>query len=132
MNTIIKSFFAAIESEDISKIHHFLNHGLDIRDIRNQEGFTPLMVAIYSKNREIIDTILQYTRNLEEKDNSGNTALIWAADIPSNISNNVEFMRALIEKGANINAQNDDGNAPLHYYNMVLNWIYLERTAGIY
>lgn len=110
MNTIIKSFFEAIESKDISKIHQFLNHGLDIRDMRNQYGFTPLMLAIDSKNREIIDTILKYTRNLEERDYSGNTALIWAADIP-----NLEFMRALIEKGANINAQNNDGNTPLHY-----------------
>lgn len=109
-NSPLKSFFDAIERKNVAMVNKFLNHGLDIRGLHNNNGFTPLMVAIYSKNREIIDIILQHTQNLEEKDHSGNTAIIWAANIPS-----LEFIRLLVEKGADINAQNDDGNTVLHY-----------------
>jgi ankyrin repeat protein len=78
-------------------------------DFRN---YTALHHAAYSGSVETVKVILGYpagSSTLEARDKSGNTPLVGAADRGQS-----EIVEYLLEKGANINAKNDDEKTALH------------------
>ncbi|MFH1715551.1 MAG: ankyrin repeat domain-containing protein [Elusimicrobiota bacterium] len=83
---------------------------------QNADGRTPLMLAIMNGRINVIHLLLDIdqdtTRPLTDisiKDNAGNTALHYA--VMHNDFNTAERLLAL---GANVNAQNSEGNTPMH------------------
>ena len=78
-------------------------------DFRN---YTALHHAAYSGSVETVKVILGYpagSSTLEARDKSGNTPLMGAAD-----RGQAEIVEYLLQKGANINAKNNDEKTALH------------------
>ncbi len=75
-----------------------------------------LIYAAQSGNPDVVREILRYHPDLEKRDRDGKTAIFAAGDYRSSDKDGarVECVRLLSRAGANVNAQDKDGNTPLH------------------
>lgn len=74
---LIALFFAAAKTGNDEVINEFLKHGFPV-DIRNANGYTPLMMAAYYGHQRIVTTLLKYGADRCARDSKGNTALMGA------------------------------------------------------
>ncbi|MGQ0476158.1 MULTISPECIES: ankyrin repeat domain-containing protein [Acinetobacter] len=74
---LIDLFFAAAKIGNSEVINEFLKHGFPV-DVRNQDGYTPLMMATYYGHQGIVTTLLTKGADRCARDNRGNTALMGA------------------------------------------------------
>jgi len=74
---LIDLFFAAARSGQHDVIQEFLKHGFPV-DVRNKDGYTPLMMATYYGHQSIVTTLLKHGADRCARDNRGNTALMGA------------------------------------------------------
>ena len=88
-------------------------------DIPDEEGSTPLMVALNSGGSVYPDEAWRFLKrraNVNFRDNQGNTPLILAADGgigPQMIPQSPGIVQALLDRGAQVNVQNKEGHTPL-------------------
>ncbi|MDG1436637.1 MAG: ankyrin repeat domain-containing protein [Rickettsiaceae bacterium] len=94
----------------------FLERGADINGL--YEGETLLCIAIHNDNEQVVNFLLNDERvdiklNINSSEHkTGYTALHVAAQYTD-----LDIMKLLIEKGADVSAQDSEGETPLH-------WIY--------
>ena len=74
---LVNLFFAAAKTGNEEVINEFLKYGFPV-DVRNHEGYTPLMMATYYGHQPIVTTLLKYGADRCARDNKGNTALMGA------------------------------------------------------
>lgn len=74
---LIDLFFAAAKIGNSEVINEFLKHGFPV-DVRNQDGYTSLMIATYYGHQDIVTTLLAKGADRCARDNRGNTALMGA------------------------------------------------------
>lgn len=92
-------------------------------------GWTPLHKAVGSNNLEIAQVLLADSRiDVNKPDNSGRTALWWAAckdkeeiaalcfieTTPESKNNTIKMLQLLLENGADVNKKDNNGETPLH------------------
>ena len=70
-------FFTAAKIGNSEVIHEFLKHGFPV-DVRNKDGYTPLMMATYYGHQDIVSSLLKHGADRCARDNRGNTALMGA------------------------------------------------------
>jgi ankyrin repeat protein len=91
------------------------DYGADPNTV-NALGFSPLNLALCRGNIVLLNKLLPYPDlkvNLE-KDDTGNTALIYAIDLEAYAEEKrVQLIKYLLEKGADCNAANKNGTTPL-------------------
>ncbi len=101
------------KGEHPEKVLKLLKLGADI-DVRSSKGKSALHCAAKAGFRKVIDVLLENGANIDAVDHKGDSSLIEA--IRSTIKNR-EKQRATIEtllnKGANINLKNKNGQTPL-------------------
>lgn len=107
----------AVWREDLSGTRRLLEEGCDPNVYGGESGTTdtPLMQAVdeaggffSADQEEIVRLLLAHGADATLKNNLGWTALhfgVWASD---------SVIRALIDAGADVNAQSLDGDTPLH------------------
>ena len=74
---LIDLFFAAAKTGNEEVINEFLKHGFPA-DVRNSDGYTPLMMATYYGHQNIVSSLLAKGADRCARDNKGNTALMGA------------------------------------------------------
>ena len=85
-------------------------------NVCNQEGLSPLILAIKKKDVVLVEDVLKLGADPNFKDNYGRNSLHWAinySDAGANAS--FELETVLIEHGAEINTTDMFGRTPLHY-----------------
>lgn len=70
-------FFAAAKTGNTDVIHEFLKHGFPV-NLQNSQGFTPLMMAAYYGQKEVVSILLSQGADRCIRDHKGNTALMGA------------------------------------------------------
>ena len=97
----------AIESRHPAQVRFFAQNGADVY-AEDMEGNTPLTKALDSENADMLKTLIDRD-NVASTDSSGNTALHIAIrrDAP------IEYIRYLIDVGADVNARNKNGDSSL-------------------
>ncbi len=78
-------------------------------NVRNDEGETPLAVAVRSKRKEMVRLLLAAAAEVNAADGHGQTPLLAAADL-----GDPEFARLLLDAGADVNARDQRGDTALH------------------
>jgi ankyrin repeat protein len=84
--------------------------------IQGQGAGSVLIYAAESGNPAVVREILSYHPKLEAKDREGKTAIFYAGEYRYNDEDGarVECVKLLAEAGANVNAQDNRGDTPLH------------------
>ena len=86
------------------------NFNMQDLNLSNDFGDTPLMYAAYHGNEESVNALVQAGANLECRNESLCTALMYAAH---NEAGNSECVELLLKSGADVNARNADGRTSL-------------------
>ena len=98
-------FYNAIRTDDKPAVAQLLTGGADV-NTRDTRGATPLMYAAASGSAEMMRQLLAAGADVNAKNNFDATALMWC-------SNNLEKVRLLIDKGADVNALSKANRMPL-------------------
>ena len=90
-----------------------LTHG-SLINAENSWRVTPITIAMLKNHQGIVKNFLKLdTVDVNGKDDKGRTLLTMAL-VDLTDDEVVEFVKFLINKGANVNTQDLDGNTPLH------------------
>lgn len=116
-----KDIFDAIYENDIHKLMELINdENLDINQIDNVSGFTPLTYAIYLDRPEIVRLLLRVQDidvNLADQGQYNDTPLSLAIS-----KDNIEIIKILLERpDIQLNVINQDGYNELLYHALYLN-----------
>jgi ankyrin repeat protein len=94
---------AGIKNMEIYKA--FLQHGVDLKKERNEEGANILLLlASHLENEKELNKFISYGLSLESVDNEGNNIFHYAVR-----RGNISFLQLLITKGINAKATNNNG-----------------------
>lgn len=128
---------------DIEIISLLLEYGADI-NVKDADGYSPLMIAVNQRNVELIKFLLQHGANINELTKDGKNVLFYAyanhaseeiiqilldSDIDVNLKdkndnlmlidaikdNNIAFVNSLISKKADVNLTDISGRSALSY-----------------
>lgn len=112
---------AAARIGDVELVKTLLGAGADAKGrARNEDGApTVLMSAASSGVANVVEMILEADSDVNARDSKGRTALFYISDASTYFdekrhANRVEVVHLLAHAGANLNLQDNDGNAPLH------------------
>ena len=137
----IFSLFEAVKNGKKEEVEGLISKGADVNS-KNKNNLTPLQVAILKNNVEMVEFLVDHGANINEKDpDRGGTPL----DLASNLhreeiinflksneamtcdelkifslfeaaqNGNIETLKKLISRGADINRKDRLGNTALHY-----------------
>jgi ankyrin repeat protein len=98
-------FYSAIRADDRPTVAKLLGGGADV-NTRDARGNTPLMYAAAHGSLEMMRQLLAAGADAKAKNNLESTALMWCTA-------NLDKVRLLVEKGANVNARSKQGRSPL-------------------
>ena len=103
--TLSDKFYNAIRADNKPAVAQLLKDGADV-NTRDTRGATPLMYAAAVGSPDMMRQILAAGADVNAKNNFEATALLWC-------TNNLEKVRLLIDKGANVNAVSKSGRTPV-------------------
>ena len=97
-------------------IKNMIINDKNIIDIKNEKGWTALMLAVRNSNTnsnvETIKLLIKYGANLNLQTNDDYSALMLAT-MYSNTDSNIETIKILVNTGLNLNLQNINGSTAL-------------------
>lgn len=99
----------AIESGDFPRVQELLQQNVDL-NIHNVYGDTPLMIAIYFNQEEIVEELLRHGAIIDYQAEDGRTALTEAIGYGRK-----NIVKILLQYQPNIDLQNQSGWTPLLY-----------------
>jgi ankyrin repeat protein len=91
-----------------------LNHGADANAQVNGFGWTPLLLAVWSKHLEIVQMLLERHADIHARNPRGVVALHFAA-CHHKSRFQVDVLQLLLDHGADVNARDNEGSTPLHH-----------------
>lgn len=97
------ALITATADRNVPVVKALLERGADV-NARDEEGETPLMIAIFLQDAWLTKAILNSGANVNLRDKQGASALVFAVD-----NNDIDTVRALLNKGADVNAANKSG-----------------------
>ena len=102
-----EGFLQAAESGNLAIVGLFLDAHAGT-EIRNERGWTELMLAAFYGHNETVELLLKHGANIFAVDSGGNTALHWAA-----FAGHVSCAKLLLENHADVDARSSFGWTPL-------------------
>jgi ankyrin repeat protein len=103
---------AALAGEHFQMAGLLCHNGADL-NVQGEYGRTLLHAAAYSGNLEVVQRLIEYHPTyINARDEGGFTPLLIASE--GSNSKDGSVLRLLLEHGADINVQNQDGKTPLH------------------
>lgn len=104
---IAPEFFARIARGDMNAVVLFVNAGMDI-DTPNEQGWTPLMVALFEGREEVALFLIKKGANVNFSDRSGYRPIHWAA-----FKGYTVVIDEIVARSGDVNAETDYGWTPL-------------------
>jgi ankyrin repeat protein len=104
-----QGIFDACRKGDTSAIKAMIKVNPDTVNCRNEGGFTPLIIAGYRGQIEVVKLLLTHKADVNAKSGEG-TVLMGAC-----FKGNVELAALLIQHNADVNSANELGTTPLMY-----------------
>src|SRR5882757_9645926 len=98
-------FYSAIRANDRVAFAKLLRGGADA-NTRDSRGDTPLMYAAVAGSVDMMRQLMTAGADVNASNNFNSTALMWC-------SNNLEKVRLLLDKGADVNTRSKQGRTPL-------------------
>lgn len=112
MYTTLQKIIYNYDSSEI--INMIISKGADV-NAKDNDGRTPLMLALKNANWATAKILLSEKININEKDDEGKTALMYASSHFLLSDERIAVINAIIAKGANVNETDNNGNTALTY-----------------
>ena len=93
-----EDLFAAAEKSDLDRVRELLDRGVKV-DVRNGQGFTPLMRAAVKGHSKVVQALLAAGADANAKAHDGWTVLMWTS-----IRGHVPIVEMVIDQGGKVNA----------------------------
>ena len=104
-------FFEDVRAGDTQAVVDQLSAGADPNAVRDEDGATPLHVAVRAGQPEVVAALLARKADPQGRDHAGATPLHLAAAV-----GDIASINALLDAGADPNAYDGDaGRTPLRY-----------------
>jgi ankyrin repeat protein len=100
---------AAVQKDSAEKVKELLATGKYQVNAKNANGVTPLHIAAFRGNLEVLNVLLKANADPNAVDDEGSTPLHQAV-----ASGHIDCVKALIQAGANINAKDNTLSTPLN------------------
>jgi ankyrin repeat protein len=117
---IVLAAAALIYTGNAKGLDEFLTKHPSLANAKNvdleQKGMTPLHLAAYIGNTDILKVLLDHHANTEARDKRGLTPLLWTTFV-----GNPRAAAVLLSGGADINAKGRDGRTALEMAKLSLN-----------
>lgn len=97
-------FFDACRRGDTALVEQLLQQNSSLVNIADHRGFTPLILAVYNEQPDVVALLLQRGANVEAQDAAGNTALMGVC-----FKGYTGIAEKLLAAGAGVNAINANG-----------------------
>lgn len=98
----------AVRDCDLSKINTLIAKKVDV-NARDEEGMTPLLIAVQGNNYAVVETLIQAKADVNAQDEKGNSALFYAI-----VFGTPEYFDLLVAHHATLEVQNKIGLTLLH------------------
>ncbi len=106
-------FMNAVDACEYQLVKFFLKRGAKI-DITDNNGNNAFVYATLFSHSDMVKFLMKYGIDMEAENDSGDTVLMSALN--TNYTDlNINNIRLIIEKGANVNHKNKRGMTPLEY-----------------
>jgi ankyrin repeat protein len=106
--------YDAAQRGDVEKVRMLLARGANFNVIDKISGQTPLTIAAYFGHIETVKLLLDHGVPVDQQNNDGATALVFAASTEFAASNaDSELVRLLLARGADVNHRDKYGRTPL-------------------
>jgi len=104
-------FMTAIRKGDLKKIKKYISKGYDINTKEDKDGTTPLFVAVIKGDLDFFNELVKKGAKINEKLKDGSNLLI--ASVAGRHAN-IQIVKALLDKGIDVNTKGFGGNTALH------------------
>jgi ankyrin repeat protein len=104
-----KDIFDVARHGTVSDMAILIEENAQIINKKNKAGYTPLILASYNNNKEIVPYLIKKGAQVNQQSDLG-TALMAASYKGNNI-----IVKILLKKGANVNSSDSKGTTALHY-----------------
>lgn len=109
MSSDPNDIFDACRQGNIEKVKELYEENPDVITTSDFKGFTPIVLATYNNQPEVVDFLLEKGAKIDSEDGE-NSALMGVA-----FKGYTEIARKLIETGANVNQRNANGATALTF-----------------
>lgn len=104
------NIFEACRSGNIQLVEEIYASAPESIHAEDAKGYTPLILAVYNNQPEVVDFLLKKGAKLEAGDGAGNTALMGVC-----FKGYTPLAKLLIESGADVNQRNSNGATALTF-----------------
>ncbi|XP_044005941.1 putative ankyrin repeat protein RF_0381 [Aphidius gifuensis] len=111
-NRKLTPLLIAMEKKNDSVIQYLVEHGANVNFFDAPDGVPPLHYAVENKNEKIVNMLLNAGANINLKYGKDNRTVLCSA---AQTIGDIEMIKLLLEKGANVNCQDKSGMTPLHH-----------------
>lgn len=98
----------AVRDCDLPEINELIAKKVDVNAV-DEEGMTPLMIAVQGNNYAVVETLIQAKADVNAKDSKGNCVLLYAVAFASD-----ELFDLLVAHQASLEVKNNIGLTLLH------------------
>jgi len=109
LNSFGQDVFEAARKGNISRMETLLKLNPDTLSSHNENGFTPLIIAVYRNQAKVTEYLLLHKVNVNTSSPEG-PALLGAS-----YKGNIELAELLLQYGADVNICNETGTSALMY-----------------
>jgi ankyrin repeat protein len=108
-NSLSQDIFEACRKGDVESIKLMIKLNPDTVNCRNEGGFTPLIIAGYRNQIEVVKLLLKHKADINALSGEG-TVLMGTC-----YKGNLDLAKLLLKHGADVNSPNELGTTPLMY-----------------
>ena len=127
-----QDFFNACIDGDMTIVEQFIHEKNYPIDLKNEKGWTGLVMACFNENRAIAKFLIKNGANINATNHKGTTIFMYAKTPIQQKQTDTSFLKYLLDNGADINALDHKGLSVLDYvsqngYHILAEWL---RTQG--
>lgn len=110
-----QDFFSACIQGNYEIAARFIEEKQYPIDIRSEEGWTGLIMSCFNENTELSKLLIRNGADINATNDKGTTIFMYAKTPIQRKQTNTSFLQYLLDKGANINALDQNKKSVLDY-----------------